>query len=356
MVGDGYYIYKYVTKNDRIVYIGKTINLDQRIKQHSSYKDIDKKFQQYPDANIYIHKCASKHEMDALEILLIEKYKPDLNVTAKTDNALTVSIGDDLEWIDYKTFKKQEKKQVLTQRNTKKHKENGIIIASDKTWDKFLDKVIEWHTLHYFIQWLMEQDENDSRTTIHFNLAQKEESEKWTYFYNKETNVWNPIECTDVNIINVSGEYNKANFHAVTTLIRKNDDIWIDLLYPISLLRKGICVFVKNANDIRDEIKKYNNIKEEYLVRNMDKMDLFYKVRNEEMFYSIYPEISKEVCNKIGSEYFTGENIADEHMSPEIDFDSPNMKMKIGFGNDGDYYMVGGAYWNIFNYGTRWKL
>ena len=71
----------------------------------------DKKFQQYPDANIYIHKCASKHEMDALEILLIEKYKPDLNVTAKTDNALTVSIGDDLEWIDYKTFKKQEVSQ-----------------------------------------------------------------------------------------------------------------------------------------------------------------------------------------------------------------------------------------------------
>jgi hypothetical protein len=285
---------------------------------------------------------------------LIEKYKPDLNVTAKTDNALTVSIGDDLEWIDYKIFKKQEKKQVLTQRNTKKHKENGIIISSNKTWDKFLDKVIEWHTLHYFIQWLMEQDENDSRTTIHFNLEQKEEREKWTYFYNNETNVWNPIKSTTV-CRNVWVEYDNVAFSAIPTVKRRNDNIWIDLSYPVSVLRKGICVFVKNANDIRDEIKKYNNIKEEYLAKNMDKMDLFYKVRNEEMFYSIYPEISKEVCNKIGSEYFTEENMADEHMSPKIDFNSPNMEIKLSFGHHGNYYMVGGAYWNIFNYGTRWK-
>lgn len=72
-----FYIYKYVYENE-IVYIGKTINLNQRIKEHSR----EKKFQS-EKFNIYYFLCSNQNQMDYYEYILINKYKPALNVINK---------------------------------------------------------------------------------------------------------------------------------------------------------------------------------------------------------------------------------------------------------------------------------
>ena len=70
-----YYIYKYV-ENDKIIYIGKTVNLRRRIQEHSK----EEKFKKHSDALVYYFKCASEADMTIYEIYYIYKYKPELNL------------------------------------------------------------------------------------------------------------------------------------------------------------------------------------------------------------------------------------------------------------------------------------
>ena len=95
----GYYIYKYV-RDGEIKYIGKTVNMWKRFSQHKK----ETKFQNlnFTSQDVYYVECASKTQMDMLELLLINKYMPELNVVAKPkDNAVFTSVCEmkDLEWL-----------------------------------------------------------------------------------------------------------------------------------------------------------------------------------------------------------------------------------------------------------------
>lgn len=75
-----YYVYKYVF-DDEIVYIGKSKNIDMRIKQHET----EEKFKPYiKKCKIYAAECVNSVEMDLIERALINQYKPILNVVDKT--------------------------------------------------------------------------------------------------------------------------------------------------------------------------------------------------------------------------------------------------------------------------------
>ena len=87
-----YYIYKYV-KNNIIEYIGKTTNLEQRIKQHQ--KDKLKNFK----GQIYYFECKNKTAMTSWEYTLINKYHPKYNAALK-DNEINIDIKE-TEWILY---------------------------------------------------------------------------------------------------------------------------------------------------------------------------------------------------------------------------------------------------------------
>lgn len=97
-----YIVYKYV-HDGNIIYIGKSENIVQRINQHAKCKDLDMKFGPYIDkVKVYVHECANKTEMDALEILLINKYKPVLNISFKTNDEVSFRIDDSfLDWKEY---------------------------------------------------------------------------------------------------------------------------------------------------------------------------------------------------------------------------------------------------------------
>ena len=93
----GFYLYKYETLDKEIVYIGQTIFLSQRIRQHTQDK-----LQNFSDI-IYYVECGSKEEMDFLEKVLINYYKPKFNIIHKERKDLMVNlINPDLNWQFYK--------------------------------------------------------------------------------------------------------------------------------------------------------------------------------------------------------------------------------------------------------------
>ena len=92
----GFYLYKYEDINKEIVYIGQTISLTQRIQQHTQDK-----LQDFSGIVYYVE-CGSKEEMDFLEKVLINYYKPKFNIIHKYRNDLTTKlININLNWQFY---------------------------------------------------------------------------------------------------------------------------------------------------------------------------------------------------------------------------------------------------------------
>jgi hypothetical protein len=94
-----YFVYKY-TYNNEIIYIGKTDDIDRRIREHASGQGLEEKFLPYLDSvEIHYHECCNEVEMSALERLLINQYKPVLNVVDIVAGDATVFI--ELSWARY---------------------------------------------------------------------------------------------------------------------------------------------------------------------------------------------------------------------------------------------------------------
>lgn len=96
-----HYVYKYVF-DGKIVYIGKNdTNLINRIYQHT----LEPKFRECKEAEIYYAELGNSTESTVMEMLLINKYKPRLNVTFVQDG-LSIDFQEP-EWIKYdaKDFK-----------------------------------------------------------------------------------------------------------------------------------------------------------------------------------------------------------------------------------------------------------
>lgn len=97
---DNFYLYKYVS-NDTIIYIGQTSSLKRRVQQHTQDKLYNFK------GEIYYTNCGSKKELDLLEAILINKYKPEFNIAHKNREDLNYDLIKDnlnLDWILYKTI------------------------------------------------------------------------------------------------------------------------------------------------------------------------------------------------------------------------------------------------------------
>lgn len=94
-----YFVYKYVYHND-VIYVGKTDNMKRRVDEHASGQGLEAKFLPYlHESDIYFHECCNEVEMSALERLLINQYKPILNVKDVTAGDSTVTI--EIDWQYY---------------------------------------------------------------------------------------------------------------------------------------------------------------------------------------------------------------------------------------------------------------
>ena len=82
----GYYVYKYV-ENKEPVYVGKTTDLDRRIKAHT--KDKLANFH----GEIYYFDCPNETAMNSWEYCLINKYHPKYNVALKRADTIINSAS-----------------------------------------------------------------------------------------------------------------------------------------------------------------------------------------------------------------------------------------------------------------------
>ena len=101
----GFYIYKYENNNGKIIYIGQTTNLKERIKQHT--KDKLENFV----GKIYYFECENKTSMNSWEYFLINKYHPQYNVVFN-DNYNKIDITEP-EWILYQSLENISKNNLI---------------------------------------------------------------------------------------------------------------------------------------------------------------------------------------------------------------------------------------------------
>lgn len=99
---DYYYVYKFVDKNNQVVYVGKTKRLAARMIQHfrtdghlsdDCYDDV---------ASVFYCQLNTKIEMDIYELYYIDKYRPNYNVMGIYEsNEISNIILPCVEWHDY---------------------------------------------------------------------------------------------------------------------------------------------------------------------------------------------------------------------------------------------------------------
>ncbi len=95
-------VYRFLDKNNKILYVGKTTNLKKRLELHyiTNYlpKEIYQKIKKIEYAEV-----KDKMTMDLLESDLISKYKPKNNIRLKDDEISIVyySVIDKLKWQQY---------------------------------------------------------------------------------------------------------------------------------------------------------------------------------------------------------------------------------------------------------------
>jgi hypothetical protein len=87
-----------VNKDNEIIYIGKTINIDQRLRQHM----MDKNKKWFKTVyKIYYAECSNKTDMDIYEIYYINKLMP-LHNKQLVNNIEFSKILDELNFVEYK--------------------------------------------------------------------------------------------------------------------------------------------------------------------------------------------------------------------------------------------------------------
>jgi hypothetical protein len=112
------YIYKMVNKDREIIYIGKSIDLKQRINQHMNDKDWFHEVNQ-----ILYTKCKTQTDMDIYEIYYINKFKPKHNKASMNSDIFSLILPD-LTFNEYlfeinsKNIRSQESKNLKLQFNT----------------------------------------------------------------------------------------------------------------------------------------------------------------------------------------------------------------------------------------------
>jgi hypothetical protein len=150
---DHYYIYRFLNKDNEILYIGKTTNIDNRINAHltaSVSMSNQEKFELYENVyNIEYCEVESDYHMNIYEIHYICKYKTKYNIEFKSKNNnlfelpelnwqvyILKSYIDDCHLYYFCHFK-------LTYKDLKQK-----LLEDEKFYDEFLSEYLEDNRVH----------------------------------------------------------------------------------------------------------------------------------------------------------------------------------------------------------------
>lgn len=99
------YVYKFEDKNKKVLYIGKTNNMNRRMAQHFGNKGHIKGDCYKRTRKIYYMTLSSEENALIVEQYFISKYKPPYNIKGKGKPALRLNINEN--WILYKKINKE---------------------------------------------------------------------------------------------------------------------------------------------------------------------------------------------------------------------------------------------------------
>ena len=110
------FVYRFLNENNKIIYIGKTVNLMRRMKEHDHLtEDCYKKV-----VNIEYTECETEYDSLILERYLIAKIKPKFNKIFKChDLSINIKEFDNIPWAKFPmelfTFKLVDKRETITE-------------------------------------------------------------------------------------------------------------------------------------------------------------------------------------------------------------------------------------------------
>lgn len=114
------FVYKFISDKNQVLYVGKTINMDARMKNHFSKKS------HLHGSGLYeqiqrIEYMTCKNEFEALqkELIYINFYKPRYNSASKIKQLIDPPPKSD-KWKVYKVIRQLTKEQEKTNRNIQK--------------------------------------------------------------------------------------------------------------------------------------------------------------------------------------------------------------------------------------------
>ena len=114
------FVYKFISDKNQVLYVGKTVNMDARMKQHFSKKS------HLFGSGLYeqiqrIEYMTCKNEFEALqkELMYINFYKPKFNTASKIKQLIDPPPTTD-KWKVYKVIRPLTREQEKTNRNIQK--------------------------------------------------------------------------------------------------------------------------------------------------------------------------------------------------------------------------------------------
>ena len=110
------YVYRFMSDKNQVLYVGKTVNMDQRMKHHFSKKSHLAHTDLYTRVQrIEYMTCKSEYEALQKELAYINFYKPRYNSASKIKQLID-SPGND-KWKVYKVIRPLTKEQERTNEN-----------------------------------------------------------------------------------------------------------------------------------------------------------------------------------------------------------------------------------------------
>ena len=137
------YIYKMFDKNNKIIYIGKTIDIDQRIRQHMMDKD---KNWFKTVSKIYYAECLNKTDMDIYEIYYINKLVPLHNKQSVNGCEFSQEL-DELNFVESGFNIKLELSKVNKKQKDKKKSQQEKELTQSKFHYEEINEFTQYYTV-----------------------------------------------------------------------------------------------------------------------------------------------------------------------------------------------------------------
>jgi len=274
-----YYIYQFYNKKEKLIYIGKTVNLNRRFISHFSEENWKPK----ETDKIMYAECKTKTDMDVYEVYYINKLKPKYNISLVNTDAPSF----ELEELDFKLYLDED--EILQSKNIKKFN-NTLNLTDKRLIEIIIDKAKNGrnNTYQYYVIEIENKEYTkkfNTRVPFHFfeNIIQKLKSKyilinKIQYNYIKygfhesgksilifekvvmnyliENEIFYQIENT------INNEVIKNKYSAILYYTMINNK---DLMYSIQEL--------KNIFRIKDEYEDYYDFKRRVLLPSIKEIN-----------------------------------------------------------------------------------